>query len=98
MSKVKRCAVCGVSARAIGMFIKPVVRDFSGTAEAAGLPDIDPLRFKVCRERVPETKDLPEYGSDGPPLEIRSSRDIRIECPDRMIFPSEFPGKTLDFR
>ena len=64
MSKIKRYAVCGVSARAIGMFIKPIVKDFSDSAQVVGLLDIDPLRFKVCKEQVPETKDLPEYGPD----------------------------------
>ena len=64
MSKVKRYAVCGVSARAIGMFITPIVRDFSATAKVVGLLDIDPLRFKVCKEQVPEIKNVPEYKPD----------------------------------
>lgn len=58
MSKIKRYAVCGVSARAIGMFIKPIVKDFSGAAEVVGLLDIDPLRFKVCKEQVPNLKNI----------------------------------------
>ena len=64
MSKVKRYAVCGVSARAIAMFIKPIVSDFSGTAKVVGLLDIDPLRFKVCKEQVPEIRNIPEYKPD----------------------------------
>ncbi len=59
----KRYVVCGVSGRAIGMFIRPMVTTFSHCAEFVGMLDIDPLRFKVCRDRVPELQDknIPEY-------------------------------------
>ena len=57
----KRYAVCGVSTRAIGMYITPMMRDFAHCAEFVGMLDIDPLRFKVCKDRVPEAKDVPEY-------------------------------------
>jgi len=57
----KRYAVCGVSGRAIGMYIKPMMRNFAHCAEFVGMLDIDPLRFKVCKEMVPEAKDVPEY-------------------------------------
>ena len=57
----KRYAVCGVSARAIGMYIIPMMRDFTHCAEFVGMLDIDPLRFKICKNQVPETKDVPEY-------------------------------------
>ena len=63
-SKIKRYAVCGVSARAIWMFIKPIVEKFSESAQVVALLDIDPLRFKVCKEAIPETADLPEYMPD----------------------------------
>ena len=59
----KRYVVCGVSGRAIGMFIRPMVTTFSHCAEFVGMLDIDPLRFKVCRDRVAELQDMniPEY-------------------------------------
>ncbi len=57
----RRYAVCGVSTRAIGMYIAPMMRDFAHCAEFVGMLDIDPLRFKVCKKHVPEAKDVPEY-------------------------------------
>lgn len=60
----KRYAVCGVSARAIGMYIMPMVREFKHCAEFVGMLDIDPLRFKICKDQVPESKDVPEYLAD----------------------------------
>ena len=57
----KRYAVCGVSARAIYSYVAPMCQKFSHCAELVGLLDIDPLRFKVCKEAVPEAKNAPEY-------------------------------------
>lgn len=59
----KKYAVCGVSSRAIYGYIMPIMRQFSHCAELVGMLDIDPLRFEVCRERVPETKDVPCYSA-----------------------------------
>ncbi|MCI5779787.1 MAG: Gfo/Idh/MocA family oxidoreductase [Lentisphaeria bacterium] len=61
MANKKRYVVCGVSTRAVGMYIGPMVRDFAHCAEFVGMLDIDPLRFKVCKDLVPEAKDVPEY-------------------------------------
>ena len=59
----KRYVVCGVSARAIGMYIRPIMKKFDHCAELVGMLDIDPLRFQVCKDLVPETKDkgIAEY-------------------------------------
>ena len=57
----KRYAVCGVSSRAIYMYIGPMLRQFKHCAELVGILDIDPLRFQVCKDQVPEAKDVPEY-------------------------------------
>ena len=57
----RRYAVCGVSARAIGMFLKPMIEDFPDFAKPVALLDIDPLRFKVCKDAIPALADLPEY-------------------------------------
>ena len=59
--KRKRYAVCGVSSRAIGMYIGPMLRQFGHCAELVAMLDIDPLRFQVCKEQVPEARDVPEY-------------------------------------
>ena len=57
----KKYAVCGVSSRAIYMYIGPMLRQFQHCAELVAMLDIDPLRFQVCKEQVPEAKDVPEY-------------------------------------
>ena len=57
----RRYAVCGVSQRAIGMYIKPMLDEFTHCAELVALLDIDPLRFKVCKEQAPKSADVPEY-------------------------------------
>ena len=57
----KRYAVCGVSNRAITMYIKPIMESFSNSAELVGMLDIDPLRFKVCCDKVPGAKGVPTY-------------------------------------
>ena len=57
----KRYAVCGVSNRAISMYIKPIMESFSNSAELVGMLDIDPLRFKVCCDKVPGAKGVPTY-------------------------------------
>ena len=60
----RRYAVCGVSSRAIGMYIGPLMKNFTHCAELVGMLDIDPQRFIVCRNHVPETKDVPTYLAD----------------------------------
>lgn len=60
----KRYAVCGVSVRALTMYIKPMVSSFSHAAELVGLLDIDPLRFQICREDYPETASVACYMPD----------------------------------
>ena len=57
----RRYAVCGVSARAISMFLKPMINTFAEYAVPVALLDIDPLRFKVAKEDVPGIENLPEY-------------------------------------
>lgn len=61
---VKKYAVCGVSNRAIGMFITPIAQRFSHNSKVVGLLDIDPRRFEVCKERVPEMADVATYTPD----------------------------------
>ena len=43
----RRYAVCGVSQRAIGMYIKPMLNDFAHCAELVAMLDIDPLLFNI---------------------------------------------------
>jgi predicted dehydrogenase len=57
----KRYAVCGVSNRAISMWIQALAMDFSDVGELVGLLDIDPLRFQIAKEKFPKIKDVAEY-------------------------------------
>ena len=59
----KRYAVCGVSTRAIAAYIEPMVKKFNHCAELAAMLDIDPLRFKVCKEQVGNIDNVPEYNA-----------------------------------
>ncbi|OXM87638.1 Gfo/Idh/MocA family protein [Paenibacillus rigui] len=60
----KRYAVCGVSNRAIGMFIGPMLNTFSAHCEVVGLLDIDPRRHEVCKTKYPQLASVAEYGPD----------------------------------
>lgn len=59
----KRYAVCGVSNRAISMFIGPLVNTFSAYGEVVALLDKDPRRFEVCKSKHSAISDIPEYGT-----------------------------------
>ncbi|MDQ0300194.1 putative dehydrogenase [Salibacterium salarium] len=61
---MRRYAVCGVSKRAIGMFIEPMIQTFSNQCELVGMLDIDSKRFSVCKEQIPETSNVPEFDSN----------------------------------
>lgn len=61
---MKKYAVCGVSGRAIGMFIKPMLQTFGHQNQLVAMLDVDPKRFEVCKQKVPETVGVREYGAD----------------------------------
>ena len=58
---MKKYAVCGVSNRAVTMYIGPICKSFSDVATLVGLLDKDPLRFRICEGNVPECKGTPAY-------------------------------------
>ena len=61
----KRYVICGVSTRAIHTYVKNMCRNFKQSTELAGLLDIDPLRFSVCREINPEMpENIPCYAPE----------------------------------
>jgi len=81
---MRKFAICGVSNRAIGMFIRPMAKTFPNTCRLVGMLDIDPLRFKICKEQIPSVGSVPEFGADefermvketGPDVIIVASRD-----------------------
>ena len=57
----KRYAVCGVSGRALAMWIPPIYKKFNKEAELVALLDSDPLRFEVANKVIPETSGVPGY-------------------------------------
>jgi predicted dehydrogenase len=57
----KRYAVCGISNRAIRMFIDSMYRRFGDTIELVALLDKDALRFDVCEASVDGCVDIPRY-------------------------------------
>ncbi|MCL6515501.1 Gfo/Idh/MocA family oxidoreductase [Alicyclobacillus sp.] len=61
---VRRWAVCGVSNRAMSMFIGPMTQVFPAYAEVVGLLDVDPRRVEICRDRFPGLRDVPGYGPE----------------------------------
>ncbi|MEK3888342.1 Gfo/Idh/MocA family protein [Bacillus sp. FSL K6-3431] len=58
---MKRYAICGVSNRAIGMYIRPIVQQFSLEHKVVALLDADPRRFEVCKQAHSEISHVPEY-------------------------------------
>lgn len=79
---MKKFAVCGVSKRAIGMFIKPMLEKFSSSCQLVGLLDADPKRFAVCKEQFPLTENVPEY------LDEEFDRMVAETKPDVIIVAS----------
>jgi len=61
MSERKRYAVCGVSSRVMGMYIRAILGEYKDYAELVGMLDIDPLRFQICKQDIPESQDVPCY-------------------------------------
>ena len=78
----KRYVVCGVSSRALAMYIGPMVKNFSHVAEFVGMLDIDPLRFQICKEDYPQTKDVATYMPD------EFDKMIAEQKPDAVIVTS----------
>ena len=61
---MKKYAICGVSNRAITMFIQPMLKNFTQQARLVALLDKDPKRFAVCKQDHPSTQGVPEYKED----------------------------------
>lgn len=57
----KRYVICGVSARANGMYIKPMLDTFRRHCEIVGLLDVDPARFENCFAKFPALKEVPVF-------------------------------------
>lgn len=92
----RRYAVCGVSTRAIDMWIKPMYQEFKDVAELVGLLDIDPLRFEVCKEQIPGAKDVPTYKPEEYDKMIAETKPDAVFVVSRDCFHAEYIIKTLE--
>ncbi|MFF2449201.1 Gfo/Idh/MocA family protein [Neobacillus sp. NPDC058068] len=61
---MKKIVVCGLSNRALGMFIEPILTDFAHENKIVGLLDIDERRIELCKESFPELCSIPSYNGD----------------------------------
>ncbi|CAG9620944.1 Gfo/Idh/MocA family protein [Sutcliffiella rhizosphaerae] len=61
---MKKVAICGLSNRALNMFIEPIVHLFSGKYTIVGLLDVDPLRDEICKRKFPILQDVPFFHQD----------------------------------
>ncbi|MFC0211376.1 Gfo/Idh/MocA family protein [Paenibacillus chartarius] len=75
----KRYAVCGVSNRAINMFIGPMLGTFSEGSELVALLDADPQRHIICKKKYAAIANVPEYAPD------EFDRMVRETKPDVII-------------
>lgn len=84
MNRRRRYAVCGVSSRAIYMWMKPIYSTFSRHAELTAMLDVDPQRFQVCRREIPETASLPTYRPEqfGQMIEETKPDTVFVVCRD----------------
>jgi predicted dehydrogenase len=79
---MNRIAICGLSNRAFGMFIEPILRDFSHKNKIVGLLDIDPRRLELARESFPELRSVPTYDAD------QFDKMVKETSPDTIIVAS----------
>ena len=92
----RRYVVCGVSGRAIGMWLKPIYQTFSSCAELVGMLDIDPMRFKICKKMLPETAEVPEYMPDEFDKMIAETKPDAVFVVSRDSFHAHYIIKALE--
>lgn len=71
---MKRYVLCGVSNRAISMFIGPVVKRYNTKAAIVGLLDFDLNRAKICKKKYPELDNVKEYSPSEFDQMVRETR------------------------
>ena len=92
----RRYVVCGVSSRAINMWIKPIYDNYSTVAEFVGMLDIAPRNFELCRQTFPQSKNVPTYKPEEFDKMIEKTRPdcVFVVCIDR--FHADYIIKTLE--
>lgn len=92
----KRYVICGISGRGISMWIKSMYAHFKQHAELVGMLDIDPLRFKICKEEVPETACVPEYMPEEFDRMIEETRPDAVIVACRDCFHAQYIIAALE--
>ena len=92
----RRYVVCGVSGRAITMWLKPIYEQFSDYAELVGMLDIDPLRFKICNRDLPGTANVPTYMPDEFDKMIEETKPDAVFVVSRDSFHAHYIIKSLE--
>ena len=92
----RRYVVCGVSGRAIGMWIKPIYNTFKDCAELVGMLDIDPQRFVVCKRDIPETENVPTYMPDEYDKMIEETKPDAVFVVSKDCFHAHYIIKSLE--
>ncbi|MBD8025497.1 Gfo/Idh/MocA family oxidoreductase [Ureibacillus sp. Re31] len=60
----KKYVICGVSNRALQMFIGPMIKEFSKECQIVGLLDLDPYRFSICKQKYPQMNHVPTFSPE----------------------------------
>ena len=58
---MRKYVVCGLSNRALTMFIQPLLEKYSSKNEIVGLLDTDPKRVEICKEKYPSLENVASY-------------------------------------
>ncbi|WP_223588780.1 Gfo/Idh/MocA family protein [Neobacillus bataviensis] len=61
---MKKYVICGVSNRALEMYMKPLLNEFSAENRIVGLLDSDPLRFTIANEKYPQLQSIPTFNPE----------------------------------
>lgn len=59
---MRKYAICGLSNRALGMFIRPLLNEFSTNNQIVALLDFDRTRFINCKQKYPHLNNVDTYG------------------------------------
>ncbi|MBN1343545.1 MAG: Gfo/Idh/MocA family oxidoreductase [Phycisphaerae bacterium] len=76
MLEPKRYLICGTGGRALGMFARPLLKDFPDTARLVGLFDPNPARLAAFAELA---------GASGLPIFTDFERALRETAPDAVV-------------
>ena len=61
---MRKYVVCGLSNRALTMFIQPLLEKYSSKNEIVGLLDTDAKRVEICKEKYPSLSDVASYSDN----------------------------------